>query len=126
MRLAQALTMVARVSHRAEPDAAERALDEVVAMGPEILTSMLAIALPLRAECRFAAGDPRAALEFLYQTLVAFGDNQYVHSVAHTAAAGASIFAALGEPAIGAALAGARHPRLHGRPYCGTHLTSAP
>jgi len=62
MRLAQALTMVARMSYRAEPDAAERALDEVVAMGPEILTSMLAIALSLRAECRFAAGHPRAAL----------------------------------------------------------------
>jgi len=117
MRLGQALAILARSSYRDDPDVAERALEEVVAMGPEELgdTSMLGIALSLRAECRFAAGDPRSALEFIDQALVAFGDNPFVQSVARTAATGALILAALGEPTTAAVLAGAATEGHHAR-----------
>jgi ATP/maltotriose-dependent transcriptional regulator MalT len=108
MRLAAALTIFARVSHRDDPDAAERALDEVVAMGPEAAgTWMVGWALSVRAEFRVAAGDTRSALALLTEALHMLGDDATYLTVVRTACIGAAIFEVVGEPDTAAMLAGA-------------------
>jgi hypothetical protein len=108
MRLAHALTTLARVSHRDDPDAAERALDEVLAMGPEAVgTWILGWALSVRAEFRVEAGDTLSAMALLTDALEMMGDDATFLTAVRTACLGAIIFAAQGEPETAAVFAGA-------------------
>jgi predicted ATPase/class 3 adenylate cyclase len=116
MRLAHALTTLARVCHRDDPDAAERALDEVLAMEPEATeTWMLGWALSVRAEFRVAAGDTLSALTLLKDALEMLGDDATFLTAVRTACLGVTIFAAQGEPETAAALAGAAIGGHHAR-----------
>jgi hypothetical protein len=108
MRLTQALTTFARVLYHDDPDTAERALDEVFALGPEAGSpTMVGWALSIRAEFRAAAGDTRGALVLLHQALAAMGDDTTTLSVVRIAAVATTVFADLSEPETAAVLAGA-------------------
>jgi predicted ATPase/class 3 adenylate cyclase len=108
MRLGAALTTYARVCRRDDPDAADDALDEVLAMGPDAAGAwMLGWALTVRAESRFVVGDMFSALTLLKEALTFLGDDASVLTLSRTAILSATIFAALDEPETAAVLAGA-------------------
>ena len=108
MRLGAALVTYARVSHRDDREAAERALDEVFALGPDATEAwMLGWALSVRAESRSAAGDTFGALALLRESLEIYGDDASVVTVIRTTCLGATILATMGEPKLAAVLAGA-------------------
>jgi ATP/maltotriose-dependent transcriptional regulator MalT len=107
VRLAQALTVFARISSHDDPEAAERALDEVLAM-PRLATSgMLVGAFSLRAQLRANAGDSAGALGPLHEALLAWDDSTAIQSIHVTIESAATIFADLGNQQTAAVLAGA-------------------
>jgi predicted ATPase/class 3 adenylate cyclase len=107
IRLAQALTVFARVCSHDDPDAAERALDEVIVM-PRVATSgMLVGAFSLRAQLRAMAGDSAGALAPLHEALLAWDDSTAIQSIHVTIESASAVFVDLGELQTAAVLAGA-------------------
>jgi predicted ATPase/class 3 adenylate cyclase len=107
MRVAHALFVQARVCRFDDPEAAERALDEIIAM-PATDTRMLLVgALGLRAELRAINGETNRAIQLLQEALDTCDEDTTVQAVIGIVAYAATIFADSGEPDTAAVLAGA-------------------